>query len=228
MLVAECPAPTTRTCRPATPFPVAAQDVGRRAEEERGGLDLAGGGQAGGAERVAPGPRARGVQDRPGVVVRHPPVDQRADQERSFLAAGAVRLVRPDPADRDDPGAGDDPPAQLRRGRQRLQVLRDELAPCGQPVVAGGFPAGTLEQPPGGAVDVVLQGREQPDVRPVPDRRPHMVTRLQYERLEAALEQVRCGGQADGAGTDHDDGQRVERTDRLGHRCLHGSTDRWV
>ena len=79
------------------------------------------------------------------------------------------------------------------------QVVVDEFPAVGKGGGPGRFPAGGFEQADGGGVDVVLPGREQPDVAPLLDSGASGGASFEDQRFESAFDQVGRGGQAHGA-----------------------------
>ena len=158
---------------------------------------------------VRGGPGAGGVDDRAGQDVL---AGGEADQERRRVAAGGADPVEAEPGHRDHAGAVAD--VRLERGQvgEGLQVVGGELAPVGSASGVGLDPAGVGEQPAGGGVDVVPPRREQPHVPPLAHRGGRTVAGLQDGERDAALGEVRGGGQPDRAGADDDDGQVVQAT----------------
>ncbi|MDP9816757.1 hypothetical protein J3R04_002727 [Spirilliplanes yamanashiensis] len=206
MLAAECPEPTTTGVPAGVRVAGGAEDVGQGVLDEAGGVRLAVGGQPVGAERAGRAPGAGRVDDGGGEQLGA--VGQ-ADDERQVGAAGGAHPVGPGAAHGHHAGSQ----AQVRRDggqlRQRLEVLLDQLGAGGQGLVVGGGPAGGVEQPPGGGVDVVAPRAEEGHVTPLPHRRAGGVAGLQHDERQAPLVQVRGGGQADGPGADHHDGVRA-------------------
>ena len=90
--------------------------------------------------------------------------------------------------------------------RQRGEIVVDPFAPGGISVFRLG-PAGGCQQSCGRGVDQFRPRGKRPYVRPLLDRGGRAVARLQNQRLQTLLQQVGCGGQAQGAGTNDDDGQ---------------------
>src|SRR5699024_2019367 len=72
----------------------------------------------------------------------------------------------------------------------------------------GRAPTGRLEQPARRWVDELGPRREQADVAPRGYRRCRTVARLQDQRLQASLEQMRSNGQTLRTGPGSDDGTR--------------------
>ena len=101
--------------------------------------------------------------------------------------------------------------AQLWRRGQRQQVVLAQLG-AGRVLVvrSGAASRSAASSPLGGAIDDVAPRREQRHVAPVGDGRRRLVAALEHERLEAALEEMRCGGEADRAGADDDDGKGLD------------------
>ena len=135
--------------------------------------------------------------------------------ERRVVAAGVLELVDPGARDADHARAEMQRAGDLRRRGQRLQVALDDLG------------AGRIARRPSGAVqpwrsssstadrvEVELPRREHAHVPPLADAGADRVAGLEHERLQAAGEQVRRGGQADRAGADH--------RDAVGVRVVHG------
>ncbi|ELS54835.1 hypothetical protein STVIR_4194 [Streptomyces viridochromogenes Tue57] len=120
----------------------------------------------------------------------------------------AVRVDHPVPAragDAGDAGAGAHSAAE--DVGQGLQVLLGPVAAGGVGRRVGPRPAGRREELLGDRVDHFAPGGEQPDVRPLAHRRPGGRAGFQDEGFDAPVDEVGGGGQADGAGSDHDDGQ---------------------
>ena len=192
VLAAECPAPTTRTRRPANAArsrPVTSGQ--RRGDPVRGGV-FAEGGQAGGAQRVAGGPGAGGVDDRGDRVVAGFAVRVfDPDHEGRGVAVPGVGLVHALPGHGDHAGAGLQPGGDRRQRGQRGEVAVDEFAAVGQRRRPGRFPAGGFEQADGGGVECcTATGRTAGCGATARWRRP----RSGRLRRSAAPGRVRAGG----------------------------------
>ena len=134
-----------------------------------------------------------------------------ADQERGGLAAGGAEPVQAEPADRLDPGAVAQ--VRLERGQlgQGLEVVGGELARrwAGRPASGATQPASSSSRRAAGS----MLYRHGENSRTCPHCRtaaPAVSPASRTSERQAALVQVRGGGQADRAGADHHDGQVVQ------------------
>jgi hypothetical protein len=208
---------------------IGAQDVGDAVRDAAGVRAFARGREAAGAERVGARPRTGGVDHgaREVAMFRAAVVDD--ELERRVVAAAVLELVDPGTRDARDPGAEVQGRCDLRRRGQRLQVALDDLG-AGRVAVAGRRgPAVALKQRGGGRVEVELPRREHAHVTPRANARADGVPGLEDHRLQAAREQVRRGGQPDGAGSDDRDAVGVvvihaaaPRQGIEGFRCVGG------
>ncbi len=180
--------------------------VGDAVGDPVGGRLLAEGGEAAGAGGAGGGPGAGGVDDCAG---EEPLLAAVAcfgvDHERLGVAVGVDDPVPARPGDAGDAGAVVDSVAE---------GVGEGLEVEGGPVAAGGVggrvgrhPAGRCEELLGGRVDDFTPGGEQAHVRPLAGRGPGVGAGFEDEEVQAALAEVGGGGQAGGAGPDHDDGQ---------------------
>src|SRR5690606_40733703 len=106
---------------------------------------------------------------------------------------------------------------------ERLQVLLGPVAAGGIGGGVGAHPAGGGEELLGGGVDDLAPGGEQAHVRPLAHRGASGRPGFQDQGLDALVDQVGGGGQAGGAGPDHDDGQ-LGGGGRVHGDSLRGST----
>ena len=196
-----------------------AGDVGQRGGDEppRDRLGLTGRLHPGPAEGIGLAPGAGGIDHAAGPQFGHLAAGRfDAHEERGALAVGGAGLVDPVPGHRHHPRAGADHRARgIEDDDEGVEVVPDQLVTGGQGVRVGRPPAGGLEQTSSGVVDVVPPRREQPGVPPLPDGGSGCRARLEHDRPQAPLEEVGRGGQADGAGSYHHNGQLVHGQ---GHR----------
>ncbi len=91
-------------------------------------------------------------------------------------------------------------------GRERFEIALDHFSARRVLAGFGRIPARRRQQTRRGLVDVVLPGREQLDVAPLPHGVADMVAGFQHDRLKATLQHMGGGGEADRAGSDDRDG----------------------
>ena len=135
----------------------------------------------------------------------------RSEQERGLCAAGGAGAVHALAGDRLDRDAGADARGDGLELRRAVRgTARRARCRSGARSGRGELPSGRLEQALRGRVDEVLPRGEQPDVAPLPHARADRVAGLVDHEVDAALDEVGGGGQADRAGADDRDGQGVE------------------
>ena len=177
-----------------------------------GVLGLSEGGVAVGAQRVGAGPRAGGVHDSAGEQSLAAGGALDVHGERVVLAPGVDQEVATGAADADHAGVVHDgsPGGAVQQRGKRRQVRRTPLAPGRVGVVVGCRPgAGRVEEPAGGGVHELAPRGEESDVGPLADGGTRVRAGLQDDEVHPALGGVGCGGQADGAGSDDDQGVGV-------------------
>src|SRR3546814_2304797 len=94
-----------------------------------------------------------------------------------------------------------------RHRRERHQVVAHNVGARRHGLRLGLLPAGLLEQPAGGLVDVVAPGGEDLHMAPVQQRRADALPSLQHEGAEAALDEMRRSSEADRAGANDNNGK---------------------
>ena len=130
-----------------------------------------------------------------------------AHHEGRRVPAGRRDLVEAGAGDGVHRRAEDDVGRDGRMGRQRLEIVADELQTGRQRLRIRGPPAGILQQATRRVVDVERPGREDPHMAPGLERRRRARAALEDQQRNAALDEPRGCGEPDRTGSDHDDGE---------------------
>jgi hypothetical protein len=200
------------------PLTLGAEHVGQRVRDVVGDLFEAQRVEAVGAETVGVAVGAGRVDHRAGRHLRDGTVGFGDPQrERCCGASGGASAVHALARHRGHRHAG----AYSGRDRgercERLEVLLNEFCTGWRLLLLAGLvPAVRLEQPASGRIDEVLPRREEADVAPGPHAARDRVTRFVDDEVEAALDEVRRGREADGPRTD--DGDRKVGDAGVAHR----------
>ena len=187
---------------------LSAQDIGNAIAHERRG-------------RAFPHRRQSRRAQRAGLLDGSRSVDDGARQDLFFavdgleandvgriLPAGVFHPIVAVTRHRDDSRVEADTGRELRRCRERLEILLHEVGARWVLLIRRRCPALPLEQSTGGRVDVELPRREHADMAPTANPIADARARLDDERGHAAGDGVRCGSQTDRPGTDDDDRKR--------------------
>jgi hypothetical protein len=196
------------------------EDVGHAVVDAVGSLALADGGQAGGTGRARGAPGAGRHDDGAGEEAALEAVGLEPDLEGLFLAPGVPDLARALPGDAGDARVQAQAAGDIRERGERREVTLDKLTAGRESVEVRHRPAVPLQQGLSRPVDVVAPGGEHGDMAPGERRRADRGTGFQDDRLQAALQQMGRGGEADRAAANDGDGQRSERGRVLSRRVL--------
>ena len=205
------PAGETRAVRPEH----VGQGVGHPVSDlvEAEGIESARAEAAGGAVG------ARRVDDGAGGDILDTRRRAEAERERRRGPPGRAGAVPALAAHGGDGRAGQEAARDRVEPGERHEVLSDEVGSGRHAIGVGMPPARRLEQSPGGRVDEVPPRREQPGVSPAADAVGDAVARLVDAEVEAALDEVRGGGETDRPGPDDRDreaGQAIGASRRRG------------
>lgn len=159
---------------------------------------LAQGREAVAADGAGRGPGAGGVDDGANGEPLLRTVRKRdVNREGLLVAVGVDDAVAAEAGNTRDPSAVTNPVAE--HVGERLEVLVSPVPARRIGGAVGCGPAGGGEELLGGRIDELGPGGEQPNVTPLAHRTGSTRTGFQNQGLDAALDEVGCGCQADGA-----------------------------